>query len=253
VPLAFYAKPSDFAHGAFYAAACLLWTGAPVLVVGPWVLRRLDAHGRAVLLATAVHSGALVLCGGDWMAFFRLFVPVLPGLYLVGARLAAVARPWASAARVVAASAVSATLLFTKGTAARSVLAERLDLIARARPVLRGAHQVAALDVGWVGVASDADIVDLAGITDESIAMLRGGHTSKRIPEGLLRHRHVDHVVLLAAGPVLDGALADAPWARAVEARTAHEAAELGFVVRASLELSSTGQRYVVLTSKDEP
>ncbi|HEX4336258.1 MAG TPA: hypothetical protein VH062_10115 [Polyangiaceae bacterium] len=253
VPLAFFAKPSDFAHGAFYALACLLWTGAPALVVAPWALRRLDAHGRAVLVAAAIHTVALVFAGGDWMAFFRLFVPVLPGLFLVGARLVAAARPWATAVRLVVASGMSALLLFTKGSDARGVLADRRALITGARPYLVGARSVAALDVGWVGVATDADIVDLAGITDPSIAFLHGGHTSKRIPDGLLRHRHVDHLVLLAAGPVSDGDLAGAPWARAVEARVAREAAELGFVVRATLELPKTGRRYVVLTLKDEP
>ncbi len=253
VPLAFFAKPSDFAHGVFYAVASVLWTGAPMLVAAPWAIRRLDGQSRAILAAAAVHLGALVLAGGDWMAFFRLFVPVLPGLFLVGARLIAVARPWASATRVLAASAVSATLLFTKGESARRVLGDRLALIRTATPALRAARQVAALDIGWVGVATDADIVDLAGITDPSIAMLRGGHTSKRVPEGLLRHRHVDHLVLLADGPVDGGALADAPWARAVEARVAREAAELGFVLRATLEFSGEGLRYVVLTSKDEP
>ena len=59
--------------------------------------------------------------------------------------------------------------------------------------------------------------------------------------------------MLLADGPVDGGALADAPWARAVEARVAREAAELGFVLRATLEFSGEGLRYVVLTSKDEP
>jgi hypothetical protein len=112
---------------------------------------------------------------------------------------------------------------------------------------------VAALDVGWVGAATDADIVDLAGITDETIARLRGGHTSKRVPEGLLRHRGVDTLVLLAFGPAVAGSLESARWARAVEARVAREAADLRFEPRATLELGKTGQRYVVLTLHDGP
>jgi hypothetical protein len=253
VPLAFYAKPSDFEHGAFYVAASLLWTGAPLLVAAPWSIRRLDPRSRAVLVAAAVHGAALVFAGGDWMAFFRLFAPILPGLFLVGARLAAVAPPWATAVRVALASAMSALLLVTKGAEARGVLADRRALIDQAGPLLRGAHAVAALDVGWVGAATDADVVDLAGITDESIGRLRGGHTSKRIPEALLRHRHVDALVLLASGPVTTETLATAPWARAVEGRVAHEAAELGFEVRATLKLGHTAQQYVVLTLQSEP
>ena len=252
IPLAFFAKPSDFSHGAFYVAAALLWTGAPVLVIAPWALRRLDGHSRAVLVAVLVHCFALVLAGGDWMALFRLFTPILPGLFLVGVRLMELSRPWASAVRLGVASAVSVAQLVTTGVGARTVLADRLALIRRAAPVLRGAHTVAALDVGWVGAATDADIVDLAGITDETIGRLRGGHTSKRVPEGLLRHRAVDTLVLLVSGPVATEIDA-MPWARAVEARVAREAADLHFEPRAMLELGKSGQRYVVLTLKDAP
>lgn len=252
VPLAFFAKPSDFAHGAFYVAAALLWTGAPFLVIAPWALRRLDGQSRAVLVAALVHCFALVLAGGDWMAVFRLFTPILPGLFLVGARLMELSRPWASAVRLGLASAVCAAQLVTTGAGARSVLADRLSLIRRAAPVLKGARTVAALDVGWVGAATDADIVDLAGITDETIGRLRGGHTSKRVPEGLLRHRGVDTLVLLVSGPAVPEIDA-MPWARAVEARVAREAAELHFEPRATLELGKSGQRYVVLTLNDAP
>ncbi|HVW26433.1 MAG TPA: hypothetical protein VHC69_13790 [Polyangiaceae bacterium] len=252
VPLAFFAKPSDLAHGAFYVLACLIWTGAPALVIAPWAVRRLDGDSRAILVAGAVHCGSLLVCGGDWMAFFRLFVPVLPGLFLVGARLVAVAPRWASTLRVLVAASVSALLLFTKGRAARGVLAERLALVARAEPLLRGAERVAALDVGWVGAATAADIVDLAGITDDGVAMLHGGHTSKRIPATFLKERHVDAAVLLANGLVSSGQPpAHVAWARAVEARVAREAAALGFTVKATLELPSEGQRYFVLTLQD--
>jgi hypothetical protein len=250
VPLAFFAKPSDFHHGAFYVLASLLWTGAPMLVVAPWAIRRLGHESRVVLVAAGVHCASLFACGGDWMAFFRLFVPVLPGLFLVGARLVAVAPRWASVVRMLAASGVSGLLLFTKGSDARGVLAERLALIARAAPSLERAHSVAALDVGWVGASTSADIVDLAGVTDPAIAMLHGGHTSKRVPETLLRSRGVDAAVLLASGQAAEEPLDRVTWARAVEARVAREAAALGFIVRATLELPSTGQRYVVLTLK---
>ena len=247
VPLSLFAKPSDFAHGAFYVLSSLIWTGAPALVAAPRTIRRLDGASRAILLATAVHCSSLLAAGGDWMALFRLFVPVLPGLFLVGARLVAIAPWWASGVRLLVASGVSALLLFTKGNDARGVLGDRLALIADAVPVLRGAHRVAALDVGWVGVATDADIVDLAGVTDESIATLHGGHTSKRVPDTLLRSRRVDAALLLASGPVAGQPLGAIRWARTVEARVAHEAAAMGFVLHATLELGKTGQRYAVL------
>lgn len=247
VPLAVWAKPSDFAHGAYYVAAALLWTSAPALVVAPGAVRRLDRDTRAVLVAAVVHSLSLVVAGGDWMALFRLFVPVLPGLFLVGSRLIRVASPWASGARWVVATFASGALLFDKGAATRGVGTQRHELIERARPLLARAARVAALDVGWVGAATSSDVVDLAGVTDESVARLPGGHTSKRIPPLFLEQRGADTVVLLVDGPVPVSDWRRSPWARAVEARVAREAADLGFVLRGVLELRGTRQTYVVL------
>ena len=252
LPLAVWAKPSDFAHGLFYAAAALIWSGAPVLVLSSMPWRAFDGEDRVVLLAAAVHVLSLVLVGGDWMPLFRLFVPVLPGIFIVAGRIAGVAPAWATTARVALASAISGALLFDKGSVGRGVLRQRLELIANAAPALSGARRVAALDVGWVGAATEADIVDLAGVTDESIARLPGGHTSKRVPPRLLETRGVDAVALLARGEV-SGDYRSAPWARAVEARVANEAAGLGFAVRAVLDLRGTPERYVVLRLQTRP
>src|SRR5204862_350726 len=70
-----------------------------------------------------------------------------------------------------------------------------------AKVPLAGAKVVAALDVGWVGAVSDFTLLDLAGVTDEAVAMLPGGHTSKRVDDALLRHRDVDALVLLTYPP----------------------------------------------------
>jgi hypothetical protein len=246
LPLAVWAKPSDMTHGLFYVLAALIWSGAPALVMAPMGFRKLDAESRAIVAAVAAHCLALILVGGDWMALFRLFVPVLPGLFLVGARLASFSPPWATLARVAVASAVSAALFIDKSQALRGVLAARLALIAGARPALEGAREVAALDVGWVGAATATDVVDLAGVTDPAIARLPGGHTSKRLPPGLLRQRGVDALVLLVEGGAPES-LRDATWSRVVEARAGQEAADLGFKVERSLELSGTSKRYLVL------
>ncbi|HVU01903.1 MAG TPA: hypothetical protein VHE30_09130 [Polyangiaceae bacterium] len=257
VPLAFHAKPSDAAHGLFYVAGALLWTGAPWLVVAPGI-RSLPSRERGLLAAFAVHCLALVACGGDWMSLFRLFVPILPSLFLVGGRLVADSSWPASAVRVGMATVVSAVLLASKGPVARGVEARRFEFIRDARPALSGATRIAALDVGWVGVASPAAIVDLAGVTDASVARLPGGHTSKHIPERFLEHRGADAVVLLLApGASVSGTsmgeVSPGSWARAVEARAAHEAAELSFVVRAVVPRSGGSERYVVLRVQNGP
>src|SRR5204863_9642023 len=71
-PLALFAKPSDFEHGLWYVLAALLWTGAPLLVVAPRAIPRLDGDSRAILVAVGFHCFALILAGGDWMSLFRL-------------------------------------------------------------------------------------------------------------------------------------------------------------------------------------
>jgi hypothetical protein len=76
------------------------------------------------------------------------------------------------------------------------VYTARSTLVDRARPALAGAEVVAALDVGWVGAATDARVVDLAGLTDPAIAALPGGHTSKRVDLAMLLERDVDTVVV---------------------------------------------------------
>ena len=247
-PLAVLAKPSDLAHGGRYAAAAMIWTGMPALLAAPFVWRKAERWVRVGVAACLAHAGALVLAGGDWMALFRLAVPILPGMVLLGAHLNRGAAIWASAARALLATLPGVVLMFSVGPTARHVASHRRQLVADAAPLLRGAHRVAALDVGWVGVATGASLVDLAGITDPSIAVLPGGHTSKRVSPDLLRVRDVDHVVLLLApdAPVPQQ-WAPAAFARAVEARVGREAFARGFAVEGTVDLGGTSQRYLVV------
>jgi len=181
-----------------------------------------------------------------------LFVPLLPGLFLVGGRLIGVASPLASFLRLGAAAAISIVLFYDKGGTARGVSAQRAALVRQGASALAGARHVAALDVGWVGAATDAEVVDLAGVTDERVARLPGGHTSKRLPETFLEQRDVDAVVLLMSGPD-DRDLSRVRWSRVVEARVAKQAADLGFVLRATLPLLGTSERYLVLAPRNRP
>ena len=79
--------------------------------------------------------------------------------------------------------------------------------MADARPLLEGASRVAALDVGWVGAATDADVVDLAGLTDPEIAALPGGHTSKRVDAMFLLARDPDVLVFYRPPRVVEARL----------------------------------------------
>lgn len=246
-PLALLAKPSDLAHGAYYAAAAAIWTGAPLLIAAPRALARAAPRVRAAALALVVHFLALVAAGGDWMPLFRLAVPVLPGAALIAAALAEHARSWSTWARTVGAASFGVALLVAQGAELRRVAERRVALVEAARPLLGDARRVAALDVGWVGAVGSLHVVDLAGITDPTIAVLPGGHTTKRVPRDLVDARDVDHVVLLLAPDATPGD----PWARTtfarrVEATVAEDACERGFELLGTIPLGGTRQRYVV-------
>lgn len=246
VPLSFYAKPSDFEHGLRYTLGALAFTGSPwLLLTGPAQWRRFPRSARPLLAALAAHSCALVLCGGDWMPMYRLFVPVLPGFALVAAHLAEYATWPSLAGRTLLALGSSLILGLGLAPAARSVGADRARLIARARPALAGDARIAALDVGWVGASSDAVVIDLAGVTDPEVAFFPGGHTTKRIPRAWLFAREPSAIVLLLApGAALETPFEASYFSRGVEARVARMVAG-EFRVRTTLDLGA--QTYVVL------
>jgi hypothetical protein len=246
IPLSVLAKPSDADLGAKYALACFLLTG-PVALLAPFAWRRLDGFSRVLLLSIAAHFVAVALAGGDWMPLSRLVAPVLPASALCFAQLAGVADPRATAARLVLALAGEIFQIVRVAPSAIHVGDDRRALIEELRAPLSSARVVAALDIGWVGAATDATIVDLAGLTDPAIAVLPGGHTSKPIPVGLLDARKVDTLVLLLKeDEKLVEPWSDSFFARIVELRIAsipHIGEEFAVVARSA----APHLRYVVL------
>jgi hypothetical protein len=253
-PLALLAKPSDLDHGLAYAEAAIVVTLTPILAVAPWALRR-SPLGLAIVAAALVHVAAVVVVGGDWMPYARLMVPIAPSLAWASVLAAEHAAAWASGIRTVAAVAMGIVLVARGGTSGRSVGADRAALVRRARPALADAHRVAALDIGWVGASTDADIVDLAGLTDPAIASLPGGHTSKRVDGMFLLSRDPDALLLYALSPPHEGSdldhWMDARYARAVEARLAADpVVSRHFVAKAWLPLGAAGAGYVLLAKR---
>lgn len=234
-PLAVFAKPSDLSHGVSYALHAFVQTGLPLLCLAPFSLRRGAPLARAIAIAGGVHFAALALAGGDWMSLYRLAVPVLPSFVLGAAELWRVAPAWSSWLRVAAALTMSVHLASALGGRARAVGPDRATLIERARGPLAGARVVAALDVGWVGAVADYTVLDLAGVTDEAVAMLPGGHTSKRVGDALLRTRDVDALVLL-----------DEPGQREVERRVLLLPSAEAFQPVARLPFDGGRQSYVI-------
>ncbi len=247
-PLASLAKPSDLEHGAVYALGAALGTGVLPLVCALRAYRRVDGQTRAVALSIATHWLSLLLAGGDWMALYRLAVPLVPAALFVCSALAGASPIWATLGRVTAACALSSFVLATTAARAAEVGSHRLTLIERGRRPLSGAGCIAALDVGWVGAASSSQVLDLAGVTDPAVARLAGGHTSKRIPADLLERRGVDtFVLLLGKGQALRTPWWSSHFERAVERRVASFGREL--VVRSVelVPLGGTAQDYAIV------
>jgi hypothetical protein len=241
-PLAVFAKPSDLAHGLRYVVPALLFAGAPLVALAPGAWRRLPSWPRWLIIAGFAHLGVVALAGGDWMPLARLVCPVLPAFVLVSAHLLDLDRAsarWWAAGRLTCACAAEVAVLATRGAAAQRVAGDRLALIASARPLLTSAVTVATVDVGWVGAATEADVVDLAGATDPEIAALPGGHTSKAVSGAFLLARHPDWLILAverndvasselvlpapAGGAGLEAA--SLPYSRIVEQRIATDGA----------------------------
>jgi hypothetical protein len=253
-PLAVLAKPSDLEHGLAYVGAGCVVTLTPLLVLAPNALRCAPV-GLAIAIAFVVHLTAVAAVGGDWMPFARLIVPVVPSLAWAAVLAATRARAEATAVRAVLAIGLGVVVVALQGGRGRNVMTDRAALIAAARPWLRDARRVAALDVGWAGAATEADIVDLAGLTDPEIAALPGGHTSKRVGGVFLRNRAPDALLLYASAGLPGGridAWRDAAWSRVVEQRLASDdVVARHFAPVAWLPLGVAGAGYVLLRASE--
>lgn len=245
-PPSWLAKAPVLEFGVRYVLGGLVLSGPFFLLTSRAVLRTSE-RARAILLAIGAHSVAVTLAGGDWMPFYRLLTPILPAVILVGGELAE-RRPRArTAVRVVLHGLSSALLAIYLVPSARRVVAQRDELIRLATPLLAGAERVAAIDIGWVGAATNASVIDLSGVSDPSIARLPGGHTSKRLPNGLLETRRVDALVVLARSPRIEQWPA-LDFVYAAEARLATTmASSERFQPVGVIPLRGTTQGYVVL------
>jgi hypothetical protein len=248
-PLALLAKPSDVTHGFLYAGAGCVVALTPLLVLAPLALRR-DRVALVLALAFVAHVAAVVVVGGDWVPFFRLLAPVCPSLAWAAVLASAHAHSVATAVRSILAVGTGLALL-PRAQPWRGLQADRAALVSSASAWLDDAHAVAALDVGWVGAATEADIVDLAGLTDPEIAALPGGHTSKRVGAMLLLSRQTDAILLYTPAGLPDGDLdawRDATWGRVVEARLAgDDVVQRHFTAVAWLPLGAGPSGYVLL------
>jgi hypothetical protein len=247
IPLAALAKPSDLQHGLRYCLGALLFLGPTWLLLGNGY-KALSRQELITALGVAIHFATIVAVGGDWMPMWRLAVPVMPAALWVAACLHTHQRPLVNLLGLAGALGVSLVVGYGVGIPARHVYAARLELINRARPLLSGLRQVAALDVGWVGVAYPGEILDMAGVTDPRIARLVGGHTTKKIPNSWFDAMQPDGLVLLTApGETLKTPWQETAFARVVENRVKAMPYWRSCAVSGTIDLSHTSQQYVVV------
>jgi hypothetical protein len=244
LPLALLAKEPDLLSGLRYTVGGLLLCG-PLWLLWPLLFGRTPGAKRW-LPAFAAHGLCLVLAGGDWMPVYRLWVPVLP--WLVGLGVRELRGSFKASAPILGAALASSLLLAAYGAALRQVIPRRQQMVADLRPELAHSRAVAAVDVGWVGRATRAEVIDLGGVTDPRVAALPGGHTSKNIHPGFFAARSVDTWLIRAADRsyVPEAPLDSVHCVYAVDQRLSWKAENLGFRGVATIPLPGTDEQYVV-------
>ncbi|MFW5875338.1 MAG: hypothetical protein ACOCXM_01245 [Myxococcota bacterium] len=234
LPLTMAARPPELGHGmAYVGRAVAATTGGLALVPITLAVARGGWRMRAIGLAAAVHLGAVILAGGDWMPGYRLVAPMLPLLaILVGGGMAAlrVGRP-ARVAVLAACCALPALDAITQLPRAREA-GRRRETIGAPLARWMGARygSIAIVDAGYLAWASGARVVDLAGLTEPAVGRAPGGHLDKRFDPGVLVAASPDAVVLHSsrpprfdasgvptalAGHPVERRVAEHPWLRA--------------------------------------
>jgi hypothetical protein len=248
-PLALQAKPSDLAHGLVYVAAAAVVSVGPLFACAPLAAAKEKGPGRAIVVAGAVHLLAVAVAGGDWMPYARLAAPVVPSLLYAAVLLWSRSNPAVAFARAGVAIGFGLRVLLLAAPAGRHSGPDREELAHRVAPLVAGLPRVAAADIGWLSAATEADIVDLAGVTDPEIAALGGGHTSKRIDGAFLLGRDPDALLLYGRKSELPlDRWREAAFPRVVEARLARDdLVGSHFDAEAFVPLGQTGNGYYVL------
>lgn len=254
LPLSVVAKAPTFQGGLFYASVTLIWGGLlPVALVASGLFR-----STRTALPVLMHLVAMLICGGDWMPALRLSAPVYPSLLVLLLRSQAMQDPPRSfglrlrRAVFILGPIMPLYLLHAQGTDLRAVTERRSKLIVAARPILAQARMVAGVDVGWLGLATSAKILDLGGVTDPRIGALPGGHTDRLIGAGLFSDRNVDAWVVRAWDRTYkptDPPETLIPIYRTDE-RLLRTAANLDMEGRAVVQLEGTSGQYVIFVRR---
>lgn len=223
LPNTWDAKSPDFWAGARYAGRELGPYAALVAAALTSARARLKErnHGHATLVLIALMFATAAACvGGDWMPGARMLVPTLAPLAIAADRpirsLLRPTRAHAGALRSIAALSfiaifpwqIARSIELVRGTEARVPIdAERIQFAEHISH--RGIRSVALFDIGLVAYAAPhVHVIDLAGLTDPTIANLPGHHGEKEADFDYLESLAPDLVVLTsghAAARTSDG------------------------------------------------
>ncbi len=235
LPNTYYAKMTGegraFVEGFNYTLDFLRENGGAILA-GLFLANLLNQKiSRAFLLATvlvAVQAGIVIAAGGDWMHFYRFFVPVLPviaagcaaglGIILLLIRQASgteklnsnLVRNWPLVV-VLAGTLIASYVNIYK--VERATGREVMPHVQGGTYLTDGYRQtakwivantpagssVALCDIGLVGFYSKRPIVDMFGLIDPHISHLGGRQHFKSDPEYVLA-KQPDVVVLVSSG-----------------------------------------------------
>jgi arabinofuranosyltransferase len=224
LPNTFYAKMTGegraFVDGFNYSLDFLRENGGAVLV-GLYLANLLNPKiPRALLLASAlvvVQAGIVIAAGGDWMHFYRFFVPVLPviatgcaaGLGII-LQMNHQTRKWPLLVVLVGTLAAAYVNIYKveratgrevvshvkAGTYLTDGYRQTAQWIVDNTPV---GSSVALCDIGLVGYVSERPIVDMFGLIDPHISHLDGRQHFKSDAEYVLG-KEPDVVVLVSSG-----------------------------------------------------
>ncbi|HET8939783.1 MAG TPA: hypothetical protein VFN67_40365 [Polyangiales bacterium] len=209
LPMAWHAKAGTLQDGWAYALrAVAVLTGMTGMALAAAGVALGQFRERARAWALLAHFGAVVLAGGDWMPGFRLWVPLFPqyaALAAVGSehlwRRGGIAR-WLGTGAFLVACGVPLLDLALRIPEWRNAGKSRETVGAAIARELRGHEErVALVDIGYIGYASGATTIDLAGLTDPAVAAFPGGHLAKRITPEWLEAQAPDALLLHSSLP----------------------------------------------------
>ncbi|MEN8007360.1 MAG: hypothetical protein ABFS42_10120 [Candidatus Krumholzibacteriota bacterium] len=230
LPNTFYAKMTGegraFVEGTHYTLDWLRENGGAILA-GLFLANLLNRKfPRAFLFAAvivAVQAGIVIAAGGDWMHFYRFFVPVMPllaagcaaglgAIILLRQQVSGAQNPVGKWSLIIVLAGTMAAGYVNVYKVERATGRAVMPFVKSGSYLTDGYRQtarwivdntppgasVALCDIGLVGFHSGRRIVDMFGLIDPHISRLDGRQHFKSDPEYVLG-KHPDLVVLVAS------------------------------------------------------